>query len=223
MRNRSCYVLLLLAIFCSIATLRASDMLYTSASAFDAATHGDQLVTFAAPSSTTFTSYSPTYTDPVTGTGFTIAAGAINVTGKDYYGTGTYPEDFLIEASNAIAVTNLLTVTPPAGDSAIAFDIGSFFSPGSFLVTLSDGTAYTISAPGFSNLGFFGFTSTSGISSISFATAINQSFVMGDATIGQAGATPEPASVVLFVSGAMLLLLMGFFHKRSAAMPSARS
>lgn len=218
MRNRSCYVLLLLAILCPIATLRASDVLYTSASAFGAATHGDHLITFTAPSSTGFTDYT-TYTDPVTGTGFTIATPTVNVTGKDFYGTGTYPEDFLVESTTAIAVANLLTVTPPGGDSAIAFDIGSFFDPGSFLVTLSDGTTYTISAPGFSSLGFFGFTSTSGISSISFATAAGQSFAIGDATIGQASSVPEPASAALFVSGALLLLLMAFFRKHIAAMP----
>jgi hypothetical protein len=211
MLNRLKLIVSIFAMLSLASILHASDVLYTSAAAFSAVTTGSESITFTATCSTCFTDYT-SYTDAATGTVFSIATPFINLTGKDFYGTGTYPEDFLIESSTAFAVANLLTVTPPGGFSAISFDLGSF-NGGPFLVTLSDGTTFTISPPGFGALSFFGFTSTSGISSISFATPANDTFVIDQASI--ADVTPEPAPLMLLATG-LLALVVALKVKRSA-------
>jgi hypothetical protein len=208
MLNRLILVVLLFVLVAFAPALQAGDMTYTSASAFAAATTGAQTFGFTAACSTCFTDYS-TYTDPTTGTTFSMATPYVNLTGKDYYGPGVYPMDFLIESSTATAVANVLTVTPPGGFSAIAFELGSF-NGGPFVVTLSDGTMFTINPPVFNGLDFFGFTSTSGISSITFDIPANDTFVIDQGTIANV-ATPEPSSLLLF--GTSLLALAPFRRK----------
>lgn len=194
-------------IFTSVLALKA-DTLVTSLSAFDAATFNASTITFTATCSTCFTNYS-TYTDSATGTTFSLQTPDVNVTGADYYSPGvTYPADFLIESSAAFAVDNVLTVTPPAGYSAIGFNIGSF-SGSTFGVTLSDGTTYDITPPSIGSLGFFGFLSPDGISSISLSIPAGDTFVIDEAVI--ADVVPEPS---FSIPMAGILLGLAFLSRK---------
>jgi PEP-CTERM motif len=209
MPSKVALVMSVLVLFLSASAVQA-DTLYTSASAFDAATANTTTINFTASCSTCFTDYT-SYTDPGTGTAFSIATPYVNLTGSDFYGAGVYPADFLVESSTAGAVANLLTVTPPSGYNAIGFNIGSFHGS-TFVVTLSDGTIFDITPPEFNGLGFFGFTSSSDIGSISLATPAGDTFVIDQAVLANTGVTPEPASIVLFGTG--LLALAGLSRRR---------
>jgi hypothetical protein len=179
------------------------DVLYTSLAAFEANTSNDTTITFTASCSTCFADYT-TYTDSGTGTSFSLATPYINLTGKDYYSPG-YPMDLLIESSSASAVANTLTVTPPADVSAIGFNIGSF-NGSTFVVTLSDGSSFNITPPGYSGLSFFGFSSSAGITSLTLETPANDTFVIDEAIIG--GTVPEPSSVGLAAAALASFVLL---------------
>jgi hypothetical protein len=181
--------------------------LYTTPGAFAAATTGDVAIDFSAPSSTSFTSVGPTYTDLATGTSFTIGSSGIDVTGKDWYGPGTYSKDFLVGDAVAFGVANSLTIHLGAGENAFGFDIGGLFAATTFSVTLSDGTIFAIDVPASFDTTFFGFTAPGGISSLSFHTSPGETFAITDAVVGTA--VPEPASMVLLGSG-----LVGMFVRR---------
>lgn len=178
--------------------------IYTSQAAFDAATTGDTWINFTAPSPTDFLNVGSTYTDAGTGTSFTIGSSGIDVTGKNWYGTGTYAKDFLVGDSAAFSVANSLTINVPGGSTAFGFDIGGLFSAAVFNVQLSDGSSFAISVPASFNTSFFGFTSPSGITSLSFNTAAGETFAITDAVTGTA--VPEPASLVLLGSGVVGML-----------------
>ncbi len=207
MLSKTTLIMPIFALFMSASALRA-DTLYTSAASFDTATTNSDAIGFTASCSTCFTDYT-SYTDPGTGTVFSIATPYVNLTGSDYYGAGVYPADFLIESTTATAVANLLTITLPTGYDAFGLNIGSIIGS-TFVVTLSDGTIFDITPPAYNGLGFFGFTSTSDISSISLAIPEGDTFVIDEAVL--ADTTPEPASIVLFATG--LLALAGLSRRR---------
>jgi hypothetical protein len=164
-----------------------ADAIYTTEAAFNAATAHPTTINFSTCAGC-FIPYT-TYTDSGTGTAFSIATAKMLLTSADYYGAGTYPKDFLIETNGAEAVANVLTVTPPASFSAIGLDLGSY-DGGTFVATLSDGTAFTITPPEFDNLSFFGFTSTSPITSFTLSIPAGSSFVLDQVVL--AGNVPEP-------------------------------
>jgi hypothetical protein len=209
--KRTIFLLPALTFLFSTPILRG-DVLYTDLASFEAATTNDTTITFTAPSPTGFTDYS-SYTDAGTGTVFSIATPYVNVTGADYYSPDDYPMDFLVESSTADAVANTLTVTPPAGVSAIGFEIGSL-AGSTFQVTLSDGSTFDITPPAFNGLGFFGFSSGTDITSLTLDTPVNDSFVIDEAIL--ADTTPEPSSTLLAVTAlAALAALYGRRWKRA--------
>jgi hypothetical protein len=210
MSNKATLILATLVLFLSASLMRA-DVLYTSAAAFNAATSNPTTIDFTASCPTCFTDYA-TYTDAGTGTSFSIATPFINLTGMDFYGAGTYPADFLVESTTATAVANVLTVTPPGGFSAIGFNIGSF-NGSTFVATLSDGAVFDITPPSYDGLGFFGFSSSGGISSISLAIPSGDTFVIDQAVLADA---PEPTPLVLFATA---LLLFGALSRRRLTAP----
>jgi hypothetical protein len=141
-----------------------------------------------------------TYTDPGTGTSFTIGSSGIDVTGKNFYGPSTFSEDFLVGDATAFSVANTLTIQLPGGDNAFGFDIGGIFAAAVFSGTLSDGTHFSMNVPASFNTTFYGFT---GISSLSFGTNANETFAITDAVVGHAtnAAVPEPATLTLLGTG----------------------
>ena len=202
MKRPQVFLLLTVLLFALSSSVYATDILYTSAAAFGAATMGGTTITFTAPSSTTYAYFNPSYTDGGTGTVYSIAVGGIDLTGKDYYGTGTYSADFLVGSSDGFGFANQLTITPPAGYSAIGLDIGGLFNAATFTVTLSDGATFAISVPASYGTSFFGFSSTSGISSISFPTPSSETFVITDTTIAHLPTSvPEPGTFVMLGTG----------------------
>ncbi len=207
MLSKTTLIMPIFALILSASALHA-DTLYTSAAAFDAATTNSTTINFTASCSTCFAGYT-SYTDPGTGTVFSIATPYVNLTGSDYYGAGVYPADFLVESTTADAVANLLTITLPSGYDAFGLNIGSF-NGSTFVVTLADGTIFDITPPAYNGLGFFGFTSSSDISSISLAIPEGDTFVIDQAFL--ADVVPEPASIVLFATG--LLALAGLSRRR---------
>lgn len=184
--------------------------LYTNGGAFDAATTNLTTINFTAACNTCFTDYT-NYTDPGTGTVFSIATPFVNLTGADFYGPSVYPADFLIESTTAVAVANVLTVTPPSGFSAIGFMLGSF-SGGPFVATLSDGTMFTITPPAFNGLSFFGFTSTSPITSFDLSVPGGDTFVIDQTVL--ADVAPEPATGALVAAA---LGIAALFRRRRAS------
>jgi len=167
-------------------------------------------VTFTAPCSTCYTNYSPTYTDAATGTTFTIASGTINVTGKDYYGpVYDYPADFLIEATDAFGVDNVLTVKLPGVYTNFSVSMGSY-SDGTCMFTLSDGTTGPITPAGFGTVGTYSISSATGISWATLAIPAGDSFIL--TTLSFTGSTPEPGSLALLGSG--VLAVVGVFRRR---------
>jgi hypothetical protein len=184
-----------------------ADAIYTNEAAFNAATAHPTTINFSTCAGC-FIPYT-TYTDAGTGTAFSIATAKMLVTSADLYGAGTYPKDFLIETNGAEAVPNVLTVTPPAGSSAIGLDLGSY-DGGSFVATLSDGTAFTITPPQFDNLNFFGFTSTSPITSFTLSIPAGSSFVLDQVVL--ADTVPEPTPGVMV--GTALAVAVSFRRLR---------
>ncbi len=194
------------AIFANAPQVRASSMLYTTASSFAAATTGDTSITFTAPGPTGYTNVGSLYTDAGTGTQFSIAAGTMVVSGMNDYESccgGAYSSDFLVGAYGGSLSANTVTIELPTGDSAFGFDIGGIGLLGAnvFNVTLSNGSVFAISAPAPFNTAFFGFTAPGGISSLSFGTPANESFVITDAVVGGVAPVPEPATLTLTALG----------------------
>jgi hypothetical protein len=132
------------------------------------------------------------------------------LTGADFYHPSVYPADFLVESSTASAVANVLTVTPPSDFSAIGFTLGSF-NGGPFVATLSDGTMFSITPPAFNGLSFFGFTSTSPITSFDLSIPKGDTFVIDQAVLADTVPEPTPTALV-----ATLLAVAALFRRRSA-------
>lgn len=163
---------------------------------------GAATVTFTAACPTCFTYYSPSYTDAGTGTVFSIATGGMDLTGKDYYGSGTYPVDFLIGSSDSISVANALTITLPVSTTSITIDLGAVFSSTAFTITLSDGDTFVVTPPGAYSVAPFTFTDSAGITSLSIATPAGETWVITDLTYSS---VPEPGTLALLGGGALAL------------------
>jgi hypothetical protein len=177
---------------------------YPTRTAFDAAATATTTLTFTAPSHAGFT-FNPTPPGFTTGgVNFTIGnalpGDGLNVTGKDFYGPGTYAEDFLIPSvSPQGRVGTDLAITLPAGTTALALHYGSFNGT-TFTFTLSSGDSFTETPARFTDLGFLGFTSSAPFTSLVIHADGGDPVVIGDLTFGQA-TLPEPAGLTLLGIG----------------------
>jgi hypothetical protein len=178
-----------------------ADTVYSSASAFTAATSGTTTITFngiAAPG---------TYvneTSPVTFSGATFTSSSdLFVIDPAYYGFPYTGGGFL---SADYLNPDVLTVALPAGTTAVGFDYGGLFGPtGSFLVALSDGFSTTLSSTGSTasgNLDFAGFTSSTDLTSITLTLPDSPGYnALDNFVYGSASPVPEPATLGLMLTG----------------------
>jgi PEP-CTERM motif-containing protein len=190
--------------FLFVAAMAANaDAIYTSESAFDAATSGLTVIGFdgLAPSGS-FTSYGagPLTLDGVSFTG----NGSMFVIDPGFYGSSyshqVLNSDYATSAVNTIMAASLPNVT------AVAFDFGGLLGgPVTFNVTLSDGFTTPITTSDSlsgGDLSFVGFTSSVPLTSISLDMPDAPNYnAVAEFTTGTAGApVPEPASLTLLAT-----------------------
>jgi hypothetical protein len=190
-----------------VASIAHADTVYTSESAWAAAVSGITTVNFeglVGASSASALGGTPPST---TVGGVTFADGpsapagaALFLIGDNFYGFGVAT----ISAQVGTGDTDDLEITLPSSATAVAFDY--FLSPGTYTVTLSDGTMETISPTSNPTSGFFGVTDPGGITSLDItdpsslaALSINVSD-FSYATANPVAATPEPRSSILLVA-----------------------
>ena len=179
---------------------QADVVLYTSESAFDAATTGLTTVDFnGIASSDSFVSYG---TGPLSLSGVSFTGnGSMFVIDPGFYGYSYSNGGFL---TSDYSSPDIITATLPGGGfTAVGTDFGSLFSGGAtFTITLSTGDTFTVSTSGsieFGTLGFVGFTSSTPITSITFSMPDTPNYnALDNFQFGTAVAVPEPTSVVVF-------------------------
>jgi hypothetical protein len=108
-----------------------------------------------------------------------------------------------------------ITVTLPAGITALGTDIMSTFPDGApFDVTLASGDTFTVSTNPFPNRAFFGIVSDTPISSLSFTAEEGAFPLLDNFTFGQA--VPAPPSLVLFGIGGIGAAICAWRRRRMA-------
>ena len=129
---------------------------------------------------------------------------ALNIGGGDHFGGGdTLTMNFT--SNNVTAVGGDFFLTDFFGDLA----------SNEFTLTLSDGSIVSFSDAGSDN--FFGYTSSTPITSLSFNPGASNSWaVIDNLFVGQVAAAPEPSSWLLLVSGIGAAAGLIKFSKRSA-------
>jgi len=144
------------------------------------------------------------YADPVSGFSFRVAA-----TG------GVYTSGVLI-GGNAPAQSLVITFGPgitAVGGNFFLSDINDAFVPAApITLTLNDGTTTTYTPADTSD--FFGFTSTSALTSLTFAAPVSNYATFDNLTVGAVAAVPEAGTWALMAFGLAGLLLAA--RKRQA-------
>jgi hypothetical protein len=200
------------------AEAQAGLIFYSNRANFNTATTGRTDITFTAPSPTGF-SFHPTPPGFTTGgvnfnIGNALPGDGLNVTGKDFYGTGTYFEDFLVQSVSPMGrVGTDVVITLPSNKTALALDFGSFNGT-PFTFTLSTGDTFTETPVTFTHLAFLGFTSTTPFNSITIHANGSESIVIGDLTFGQA--IPEPGSITVLGMCMAGIGCLGWWRRRQA-------
>jgi hypothetical protein len=192
-----------------------ADPVYTSLSAFNAATNGNTTITFngiASPGG--FVGE----VSPVTFAGATFSStSTLFVIDPGFYGFSAYTDGGFFSAD--YKVPDIVTVTLPSV-TAVGFNFGGLFSPTSpFLVALSDGFNTTIVSAGSAaggDLAFAGFTSTTPLTSITLTLPDVPGYnALDNFVYGSANTVPEPASIGLMLTG--LLGAAGAVRRRLQA------
>lgn len=169
-----------------------ADTIYTSASAFAAATSGVTTIGFGGilPAGTSFEDFNPL---TVAGNTFStpIAGVFVNVTTADFYSPSDYPADFIVNSAHS--GSNELDITFASAVHAVALDYGGFSGGGDGKITLSDGTVFDqASLPGLAHTDFVGFVSSTALTGLKFTTT-SDAWVVEDLKF--ATPTPEPIGV----------------------------
>jgi hypothetical protein len=186
------------------APAQAEMIFYSTQPAFDAATTATGAITFITPSHAGF-GFNPTPPGlTLDGVNFNISnalpGDGLNITGMNFYGPGSYAEDFLLPSvSPQGRVGTDLAITLPSAATALALHYGSFNGT-TFTFRLSTGDPFTESPVAFKDLGFFGITSSIPFTSLVIHADGGDSVVIGDLTFGQTLA-PEPAGMTLLGIG----------------------
>jgi hypothetical protein len=212
--RRAIPVLATLALWIGLANPgRADVILYTNRAAFNDATTAATTFNFdSLTPQNSFVLYGSSVT--TNGMTFTTTNNSLYAIGRDYLG-GV----FAFNGANAVLQDNLnpsnLTATLPPGVTAFGVDLGSEFTiTGTGTLTLASGTnfSFPITIPGRPNLGFFGVTSDSPITSFTITTG---DFGLSFADVTRATAVPEPSSMALFVLSGVALAGFRRLSRRS--------
>ena len=168
---------------------------YTSQVAFDAATINMVDYGIQTPDG----GYGPTAGSYADGP-FTITSSDLQYVLND----GGYGDNNYLDNLQTIGGGPYVSVAISGDHHAVGFDIGAFYATGTVNVTINGIGGYSFTATSAPDWGFFGITSDSAITSVSFTTLsfgeIDMlGFHAGD--VAQSGTVPEPASWALMLAG----------------------
>ncbi|HVU32280.1 MAG TPA: hypothetical protein VHE61_02525 [Opitutaceae bacterium] len=135
-----------------------------------------------------------------------------------YWDAGYQSTDYL-DWQNGGSGLGSLTVNLPSPVTAFGFQIGSFNSSGGLATVTVDGTPFSISMPS-NAYGFFGVTSTTGISSFSVQDDTNWAVMDNLQFTSQSqphSSVPDGGSTLAMVLVAAATLMMGLMPRRTLA------
>ncbi len=140
------------------------------------------------------------FTTPTSPYGLAVATysnvnGSLFVISSTYYGGGSAPSDFLLQAYGS---PDTLTITFNTPTNAGGMDIASLygFTVSEMTVSLSDGTQTTLAGVGQPSYEFVGFISDSLITSMTVDHTDPTAFAVID-NVSTASAVPEPATMAI--------------------------